>query len=52
MMRHKSSDRSRVGAAALHKLAVAVALARPGTLGLGVAQQHETTHNGNVAFRP
>jgi hypothetical protein len=51
-MRHISADHRRVGAAAFHELAVAVALARRGTLGFGMAEQHQSAHRGNVAFWP
>src|ERR1051326_8922959 len=48
---HIGADERRVGAAALGQLAVAVALAGFGTFGLGMAQQHQAAHGGNVAFR-
>ena len=51
VMRHISADRRSVGATAFHQLAVAVALARRGALGFGVAEQHQSAHRGNVAFR-
>ena len=52
MPRHINPDGLRVGAAALGELAVAVALAGFGALGLGMTQQHQTAHRGNVAFFP
>jgi hypothetical protein len=46
---HVGADQRRVGAAALGELAVAVALAGLGALCLGMAQQQQSTHGGNVA---
>ena len=48
-MRHVGADNRGIGAAAFHQLAVAVALAGVGPLGLGVAQQHQAAHRVNVA---
>ena len=45
-----SADDRRVGAPPRRELAIAVALAGLGALGLGMAQQQQTTHRGNVAF--
>jgi hypothetical protein len=50
MMRDIGADRGCIGSATLGELAVAVAAARFGALGLGMAQQHQTAHRGNVAF--
>ena len=50
MAGHIGADHGRVVAAALGQFAVAVALAGLGALGLGMAQQHQTAHGGNVAF--
>ena len=51
MVSHVGADEGRVGLAALGEFAVAVALAPFGAFGLGMAQQHQTAHGGNVAFR-
>src|SRR5580704_16882282 len=50
MAGHIGSDHGGVVAAALDQFAVAVALAGFGALGLGMAQQQQTAHGGNVAF--
>lgn len=51
VMCHIGADRRRVGAAAFHEFAVAVALPWPGALGFGMSQQHQSAHRRNVAFR-
>ncbi len=48
--RHISAENGHIGAAAFGELALAIGLAGFGTLGLGVTQQHEAAHGGNVAF--
>ena len=51
VMHHIGADDRRFGAAAFHQPAVAIALARRGALGFGMAKQHQTAHRSNVAFR-
>ncbi len=51
MTRHIGADHRCVGAAAFDELAIAIVPAGLGALGFCMAEQHKTTHRGNVAFR-
>src|ERR1700722_16958854 len=50
--RHVSADDRRVGAAPRHQLAITITLAGFGALGLGVAQQQQTTHRRSSLICP